>query len=238
MTVLLTRPYWQAQQTSEKLQAVGIQSHIDPLLVITALPMTLDLHKSYQAILMTSRNALPGLAQINSDIPVFTVGDSTAQAVKSTYPERKVVSAGGNGQELAQLVEAQLSAKKGPLLYLSADEVHYDIAQHLRERGFSTDRKICYSSQQAVSFLPETLKLLTHQQIHYILFYSRRTAQTFATIIKQDNLEQLLSTVVAITMSVNVHDSLQALSFSTIKTAVLPTEEFLLKELYDETQRA
>jgi uroporphyrinogen-III synthase len=230
-TVLLTRPLVQSQKTALRLASLGIMSHIDPLLTIEQLPISINLKNSYQAILLTSAYAVSALQQMRQSPLILTVGDATAEVVRNASLARQVISANGTSRDLVLLIERNLKPHDGSLLYISGREVRYDITHYLKERGFLVDRVIAYRTHLATHLLPKTYELLRRGQLQSILFYSRRTAQTFANIVKQDQAEYLLKDTQALTLSKDVGKPLLNLPFKQIKVANSPTEAALIMKL-------
>jgi len=82
MRVLITRPREDAAPLAARLAAKGIDSLIEPLLLIHLLPgAPLDL-AGLQGLLVTSANGVRAFAarQPDRDIPVYAVGDASARA--------------------------------------------------------------------------------------------------------------------------------------------------------------
>jgi uroporphyrinogen-III synthase len=231
-TVLLTRPYPQSKKTAQKLKGLGLEVFLDPLMERELLPVQIYSHHRYQAILLTSMNALPALKNLKIALPIFTVGKATAEAVQEQGHIQKVTSADGTAKDLAQLIEGTLLPEDGPLLYLSGKEIQFDLTQQLAKKYFQVDRVVCYRMHPALTLLPSTRDLLTDQKLHWILFYSRRTAEIFVNIIKNESFASLLSEAKAGTLSQEISHVLKELPFQSIVTAAFPTEEHLLKELF------
>jgi uroporphyrinogen-III synthase len=230
---LITRPILQAQQTAMTLRYLGMHSHIDPMLSIEYLPVNIDPQKRYQAILLTSGNAIPALQHIQQKHIVFTVGDATANAIQYAYPELQVINANGTSQDLANLVAEKLTPQDGPLLYISGAKISFDLEAHLKQFGYEIDRVIVYDAIPAEDLSSTTGSLLHANQIHRILFYSKRTSQTFANIIMKKNMEHCLNGIHAHTLSDNVAEPLLNLPFKQINVANALTEEALITQLQD-----
>jgi uroporphyrinogen-III synthase len=232
--VLITRPIAQAYKTTLKLQDLGIVSYVDPMLIVEQLPININTRQDYQAILITSANAVPALQHIQKRHIVFTVGDATADAVRASYPFHQVINAQGTSYDLVLLVEQRLKPQIGPLLYISGDKIHFDLTEHFKSLGFTIDRVIAYDTHPAHNFLATTYELLENNQLHSILFYSQRTAQTFANIIIQNNIQHCLKGIHAQTLSGNIAEPLSRLPFKKIKVANKPTEAALIMQLRNE----
>lgn len=229
-SVLVTRPLVQAQKTALRLTSLGIQSHIDPMLTVEYLPVTIPTHQDYQAILLTSAHAVSALQQFRKPQMIFTVGDATADAARNASGLHHVKSAQGTSQDLALLVEKELIPQGGPILYLSGRTIHFDLEQYFKVRGFSIDRLIAYETHPATDLLPATYDLLSQGEIKGVLFYSQRTAQTFAKIIQGHFLEG----VSAFALSEAVVRPLRDLPFKKVHVAKEPKEAALIDKLQEE----
>ena len=75
MLVLVTRPREQAAETARLLRAAGHEVLIDPVLEIRRLPLPSAADRHAAAVAVTSANAVPALAGLPGDVPVFAVGD-------------------------------------------------------------------------------------------------------------------------------------------------------------------
>lgn len=228
-SVLITRPIQQAQKTAQKLQSLGIPSVIDPMLTVEYLPVTIDPDRTYQAILVTSAHAVPALQHFQREQVIYTVGDATATAIPM---QQRIKSAHGTAQDLASLVEKEVNPHNGSLLYISGRTIHFDLVGHLTARGFSIDRLIAYDTHPATDFTTISHHLLNEGLLECILFYSRRTAQTFAKIIQAHKIEHCLENVDALTLSEEVAKPLFDLPFKKINVANEPTEAALIEKLH------
>ncbi|MEN9874246.1 MAG: hypothetical protein RL186_1143 [Pseudomonadota bacterium] len=135
---LITRTQPGASATA---QALAVRGHT-PVIVCAAQTVGVD-HEmdvaGVQALLMTSAAAARH-ARTNAHIralPVYAVGDATAQAALAAGFET-VISAGGDGATLAVLAADQMQASDGALLHLRGQEVAGDVTGMLNACGFQT----------------------------------------------------------------------------------------------------
>ena len=114
MRLLVIRPQPHAARTALALRAHGHEPIVAPLIGIEVLA-DVDLGVGpWTAFLLTSVNALSGLAgRTHRDdvrsVPVFTVGERTAQEIRE-FGFTAVTSADGNVNDLVNLVAARLTA--------------------------------------------------------------------------------------------------------------------------------
>ena len=115
MRVLITRPGEDGAALAEILGARGVDSIIEPLLVIKKIEGSALNLSNIQALLLTSANGVRALAEKTDrrDIPVYAVGDATATTARKTGFVQ-VHSAAGDVETLVGLVKEILKPKDGP----------------------------------------------------------------------------------------------------------------------------
>lgn len=183
MRLLLTRPQSDAARTAIALRALGHEPIVAPLFEIEILSHADLSAGSWTAFLVTSANALRGLAGQGHrvevrHVPVFTVGDRTAQAVRDAG-FTVVTSAGGDVNDLAALVAARLNPP-ARLLYLTGEDRSGDLAGTLRARGFVVDMVVVYRAVVAQTLPAQAAAALT-RGIDGVLHYSRRSAEAYVS---------------------------------------------------------
>lgn len=184
MKMLVTRPMPDAEETAARLAALDIETAIAPLLVHETLQTGLPEPAGFAALALTSANALRALEERQAlepylALPVFTVGDRTAEAARASG-FTKVESAGGSFADLVdRLAHAGLA---GPVFYPAARDPAGDLARSLAPHGAMVITTPVYA-MRAVDHIPETvLDQLQAGTIAAALFYSRRTAIAFARL--------------------------------------------------------
>ena len=98
--LLVTRPEPDASETAARLNALNIETVVDPLLIAETLTTTLPPADGFAALAATSANALRALHNRGElprllKLPVYAVGDRTA-AVAREFGFEEVISAGGD----------------------------------------------------------------------------------------------------------------------------------------------
>lgn len=183
--VLITRPAPQAAATARRLNEAGYRTFCAPLLEIESLTLTLP-EVAPQAVLMTSRNALPALAAsgIDRNLPIYAVGGSTAHEIRQ-HGFTRVESADGDSTALARLVMQRCQHGLGGLLYLAGDIVAGDLTGQLGAAGFWVERQIAYRAHAATA-LPDDVNIaLAAGEIDTALLYSPRSAAILARLVTQ-----------------------------------------------------
>src|SRR5262245_6346516 len=231
LRALITRPEEDAAPLAAALNQRGIETTIESLLSIRTLTdAELDL-SGVEAILFTTANGVRAFAELAAakgaagwrEIPVFAVGDATARTARAAG-FAQVASAAGNVESLAELVSARLDPKKGPLFHAAGSAVAGDLAGSLGGRGFELRRTMIYEARPAETLSPATLEALRDGAFDLILFFSPRTAATFAALTQAagDKTVDGCRHAAALCLSPAVAGAITALPFRTVETAAHP----------------
>ena len=176
--LLVTRPEPDASETAARLRALDIEAVVDPLLHSVTLTTTLPAADGFAALAITSANALRALHDRGEiprlrRLPVYTVGDKSA-AVARDMGFAQVVSAEGNADDLVALLAH--AGVDGPVLYPTARHQAADLAKALAPHGVMVISAAVYEMQ------PVDRMAADIAEFDGALFYSRRTAETFASL--------------------------------------------------------
>ena len=232
MRALVTRPRDDAQGISAELRARGYEVVVEPLLDIVALPGVTVPAEGVQAILATSANGVRMLADRLADrsLPLYAVGDATAAAARRLGYAR-VESAGGDVDSLAALVRDRVDPAAGALLHAAGTAVAGDLSGLLAASGHQVRRVVLYEARAAQAISPATLSLLSANAIDIALFFSPRTAQTFATLLTSVGAAGGCRQVVAYCLSAAVARALAVLPWAALRVAERPEQRALLNDV-------
>jgi uroporphyrinogen-III synthase len=228
--LLLTRPEPDAQRTAATLRAQGHTVHSAPLLRIEPLTEATIEDRPWAAILITSANAAHAaaaharLTQLRA-LPVFTVGQRTAQAANAAG-FADVTSAEGNVGDLARFAAARMQPP-GPLLYLAGEDRAGDLAGDLRTHGFSVAMTVVYRTVAADSLPAAAADVLT-QGIDGVLHFSRRSAQAYVATARAADLLVNALKPIHFCLSAQVAAPLKQAGAAGIRVAEQPTEAALI----------
>lgn len=226
MRLVITRPEEDALPLKAKLQEMGHDAVVMPLLKIIPVADMRISHKPYQAICVTSANALRAITPQGwmLALPLLTVGpQSLAEAKSAGF--RHASAHGGNVQLLAQHIAKTCSPAAGPLLYLAGDQVSADLHGLLTAAGFSVDKHVVYTAEPSSPVnLAEIL-----QAADGVLLYSPRTARLFASSVEEAKLDKLMSRLTCYCLSTNV--ALPLPLHWTCRVAKKPDEQGMLAML-------
>lgn len=221
--LLVTRPEPDASETAARLNALNIETVVDPLLIAETLTTTLPPATGFAALAVTSANALRALHDRGElprllKLPLYAVGDRTAAAARD-FGFADVVSAGGDfGDLVALLAKAGIA---GPVLYPAAKQQAGDLAKALAPHGVMVITVPVYAMNPAPR-LGETTDFRT---LDGALFYSRRTAQTFVALAEPAAERTRLG---VLCLSEAVAEPLIAAHFVRVSLADRPSEEAMM----------
>jgi uroporphyrinogen-III synthase len=231
LRALITRPEEDAAPLAAALIQRGIETSIESLLSIRTLPEAeIDL-SGVQAMLFTSANGVRAFAELAAakglagwrELPVLAVGDATARTARAAgFTE--VESAAGNVESLAELAAAKLDPQKGALFHAAGSAVAGDLAGLLSGRGFELRRSMIYEARPADSLSPATVAALESGGFDLMLFFSPRTAATFAALTQAagDKAVEGCRRAAALCLSPAVANVLGALPFRAMESADHP----------------
>ncbi len=177
------------------MRALGHTVTISPLMRFRPLPDVRLPKRRYQAVLVTSTNAVRALLEhgerdLFADCPLLAVGDRTAlMARRAGFG--KAQSAGGSVDDLVALVGAFCRPDAGPLLYLAGDARTGDLEGRLEKNGFRVDLRVLYDMEDAGEMSETAVGALRAGKIDGVLIYSQRSAAAFSLALRAAGLTPL-----------------------------------------------
>jgi uroporphyrinogen-III synthase len=197
MAVLITRPHPDDETTASSLRARGFEVLLAPMLRFEPVAFHDDDDARYGAIIVTSANALRGLAPhpVASrllKLPLFAVGEHTAAAARAAG-FKNVTPANGDVGALRDLVLASVKAKQlkkaATLLYLAGADLARDLAGELGERGLTVVTQTTYRMIPVPSLPHEVCEAFAANRVQAVLHYSRRSARAFLDAARAGGVE-------------------------------------------------
>jgi uroporphyrinogen-III synthase len=227
--LLIIRDDAGAERTALALRARGHEPIVAPLFGIEILSEVEPGDGPWDAILLTSVNALRGVCTWKGrwrDLPAFAVGDRTAQAMRE-QGFTAVTSAAGDVNDLADLIVARLTPP-ARLLYLAGEERVGDLAGVLRAKNFAVDLVQVYRVVAAQTLPPNAAAAL-NGEIDGVLHFSRRSAEAFLTATRNSGLvEAALRKPVHYCLSARIAEPLREAGAADVRSAERPDEAALL----------
>lgn len=230
--VLVTRPEGPAQKTfSQMIRANGAEPVFCPLSSIEFLPLDLNADDQYQALIITSSNAVRAAAQcsgLSRGISCFAVGDVTA-ALAREAGFQSVKSADGNVDALIDLIKATLDPTQGRLLYLRGEDVTGDLGGSLVGSGFKVDSSEVYKALW-LEVLPDKIKFeINRGYIDLVSLLSPLTAENFTKLVRESETPIDLTSTKAICLSEAIAQGTDTLRWEEILVSPKPKLEDLVK---------
>ena len=230
--MLVTRAVPGAQATARRVAALGRAPIACPMLAITGLTVRLPPAGRVQAVLLTSGNAVPALDAALHDVPVFAVGDATADRARAAgFAE--VHSAAGDAAALAALVARACRPGAGALLLPTARGEGLALAAALRKAGFAVLRRTVYAAVPQDCFPTAARDALLRGEVGAALFFSPATARNFVRLLPASLPAGSLAAVDALALSPAVAAPLASLPWRRIRVAARPDQDALLTLLAD-----
>ena len=211
MQLIVTRPEPDATRTAQALIRLGHEAILSPMLDIVTDRSAKIPARHYQAVLVTSSNAVRALATrpvrpVTVEVPLLAVGDQTAlEAKRAGFGAAR--SAGGALDDLVALVGAELSPAAGPLLYAAGEEQAGDLAGKLQEQGFDVETAIVYRAEPRPRLANVAEAALKAGTVDGVLLYSRRSAAAFALALRAGGLAPLASSVTCFCISASTAEA-------------------------------
>lgn len=225
--VLITRPEPGASETAARVAALGFQPVVAPLLAISPLPTPLPPSGEVQAILVTSSNAIQALPASHRHLPLFAVGEASAQRARAAGFEH-VASADGDAAALAALVARTVTARGGPLLLATGRRQGNALAVDLRRRGFAVVRRVIYAAEPAPVLPAAASTALGAGTVRAAMFFSAETARTCVHLLQGTPLHEAVHTVDALAIGKPAAVALEALSWRRVRVAARPDQDAML----------
>ena len=221
--VLITRPEPDASETAHRVAALGFEPVVGPVLRLQQGQLTCQTR--FDAILLTSRNAVPALPDWYRDVPILAVGRATAARAREAG-FRTVHDADGDAASLADLAVAHWPAGARVLIAHARGQGDA-LAESLKSRRFRVHRRCAYAMLPARGFPAAAAAALQAQTVRSAMFLSAETARSFVRLLP-DALAPLLRTVDAVAIGQPAADALSPLPWHRVRVSVRPTLDHVL----------
>jgi uroporphyrinogen-III synthase len=223
-TIWVTRAEPGASATAARVRALGFEPIVQPLLAMRPLADTaIDLADA-AALAFTSANAVAAFAVLSSErrLPVFTVGEATADAARDAG-FADVTSAGGDAIALAATLKAHAADLRGVIIYPAALRPARDLAALVAGAGLTVHAVAVY---ETVEIPPSDAFITRLPDLDGVLIHSARAAAALRDILATHPASHL----VAYALSTQAARPLAG-GLRRIHTAAAPSEAALLEEL-------
>jgi uroporphyrinogen-III synthase len=239
MAVLVTRPQPDGEATAAALRRRGLEVLSAPMLRFEPVAFRDDEDAAYGAVIVTSANALRGIAPHLAGsrllkLPLFTVGEHTASVARNAGFSN-VIPANGGAAALRDLVLASVKTKElrkaSTLLYLAGADLARDLAGELGERGFTVVTHTTYRMSPVSSLPPEARDAFAASQVEAVLHYSRRSARAFLEAVRACGVEISALAVPQCCISSAVASVMRDAGATQVMVAASPDENAMFEAL-------
>jgi uroporphyrinogen-III synthase len=222
--IMLTRPQDDLDNLSSVLQSMGYDVCSEPLSSIEPVEHAAVDLSAFQTLLFTSRHAVTYLKHTgNKNISVVTVGTHTAEAARQAGFS-SITAGSGRAEDLVPGLRAQA----GSILYARGQDISFSFETTLP--GRVTD-VIVYRAPLVPDFSKNGIHTLKSQNIQTVLFFSRRTAEHFVTLVQKNGMEPYIKGIKALCLGAPMIESLSVLPWQHIGVSPSPGRQDLLSML-------
>ncbi|PZO86082.1 MAG: hypothetical protein DI626_07030 [Micavibrio aeruginosavorus] len=213
-----------------KIKACGFEPLFEPILQVefTDSPIQTD---NDRPLVFTSAHGVGAYAKAVPEgrgNPAYVVGDNTAEAAMSAgFTDIK--NAQGTGDDLAALLEAGLSGQNVRPLYVRAENISVDLTVMMAARGIVMDEIVAYRTVPAESLSLNLLRKLDKREVAACLFFSRRGAETFTSLVQQYDRAYALRTTKALCIGEGVVESVSVLPFAQTLVSQTPDRDGMME---------
>ena len=230
MTILVTRPEGDAAELKARLEAMGHDVLLAPLLSIAPEPIPAAAIADAAALIMTSRNAAAALAASNAAViarhlPIFAVGRATAAKARA-LGFAHVIEGPGAAAGLSATIATHLRPGAGVLVHLAGEHLAHDLAGDLRAMGYDVKTQRAYRAVASTSLPAVVAGRLAEGGIAAVVLLSPRTASVWLNLAARQGFD--LTRIKHLCLSPKVADALPAALRATAKIAGHPDIENLL----------
>ncbi len=239
MAVLLTRPFPDNEASSAALRKRGYDVLLAPMLRFEAVAFADDSGANYQAVIVTSANALRAIEGALAQsplrkLPLYAVGEHTASVARELGFGKVIVAKGDAGALRDRVLDglrAKELKKKRPLLYLAGADITRDLASELGGHGLEVVTQTTYR-MVAVATLPRAVcEAFATDDVEAVLHYSRRSAAAFVEAVRNAGIEISALAVPHYCLSANVAAVLHEAGAAQVKVAASTDEKALFEAL-------
>lgn len=214
MHILITRPKEDAERLAARLQKLGFETSLEPLVTIAYENIDASAIEGAAGLIATSRNGLralaasPALAQATT-LPIFVTGPGTA-AIARQVGFQDVFEGAGTGADLVPILYARSRTMPGHLLHLSGDVIAFDLAGALARKSVNVRRLIVYRATVATTLSDAARSALSQGKIDTVVLMSPRTATAWTNVISALSPPAALGELMHACLSDAVADALHA----------------------------
>ena len=222
--LLNTRPEADAVELTDFFEDANIPVINDPLIQVKFLDGPVPDIANVSGLIFTSRNGVRAYVQRSEfrGLHVYAVGDATARfAAEQGFS--LVRSAGGDINSMISLIVNEVDVTSGELLHVAGSAVAGDLLNSLLMRGYNVRRQVMYDAKPANRLGTRTIEAVNNGELGSVVFFSPRTARTFARLIEGKLERSQFKCVSAYCLSRAVASEIAAVPWRHVHVAQSPT---------------
>jgi uroporphyrinogen-III synthase len=236
MHVLITRPESDAMGLKSRIEALGCEITIAPLIDIELNRISADVLSRASAVIATSRNGLRALAQSPAidaarHLPLFVVGPATA-ALARELGLISIIEGAGTAADLVPVLTEHPSTRQGDIVHFTGDHLAFDLGAALAAQGHRYKKVEAYRSVAAKTFTQPVVELLSKRALDAVVLMSPRTARVWSDMVQALPEKPDLTKLVHICLSDTVKQALATLGPVSANVAKRPTSDEIVALLY------
>lgn len=220
--VIITRPEPGLSETMAAVADAGWLPLASPALVVQRYTLRLP-KKLPAAILLTSGQAVSAVVAAAQqakalDIPVYAVGDRTAQRARDAGFTH-VKSADGDARALVALLQTHQQPECGSLLLCSGAGQGVELAAWCRQAGFKVVRRVVYAAKAIQHINAQTCTAIQAAKVAVVLFFSAESAAGWLAALPKAEQNALAAQARAVVISGRVAGVLRAAGWQNVRIA-------------------
>ncbi|AKR48873.1 MULTISPECIES: uroporphyrinogen-III synthase [Acetobacter] len=220
--VIITRPEPGLSETMAAVADAGWLPLASPALVVQRYTLRLP-KKLPAAILLTSGQAVSAVVAAAQqakalDIPVYAVGDRTAQRARDAGFTH-VKSADGDARALVALLQTHQQPECGSLLLCSGAGQGVELAAWCRQAGFKVVRRVVYAAKPIQHINAQTCTAIQTAKVAVVLFFSAESAAGWLAALPKAEQNALAAQARAVVISGRVAGVLRAAGWQNVRIA-------------------
>lgn len=176
--ILITRPLEDSLCLAKKLSRLDHACYIQPVLSVHYYESELP---ELSHLIFTSRYGVKAFTCLCPfrNLFVWCVGEKTALCAREAGFKYIYTAPQNNADSLYALIRSE-KIQDVSFVYISGEDVTFDFSKHLS----SCKRIILYDTQPSPFLRPRIKQALQNGKIHFILLYSRKTAEVLQKLIE------------------------------------------------------
>ena len=209
MKILVTRPIKEANELAEQLKKIGHEPVICPLFEVNyTQELKSQYLEDYDGIIITSKNAIYSILDINKKVKLFIVGVATYDFIQ-TLGFTNIIYAGQNILELKN----RLQQEKGEFLYLSGKDVTDDLSEFR-----NITRLVTYEANPLEDISEIFCQFIKKKETKACSLFSFRAAERFLHLVNKYHLHSYCDSIIIFVLSDNIANLFKEANFKACYT--------------------